>query len=163
MFSLSTRNLIFSFALLTLCVPLVAQTIYKTSDGKTPEYSDRPPSSGKAETITVDPNQNVISTDKSPETQMLEEQHRQEDNARYQQEADTRRSRQERVAEAEADLRDAEEALRQAQEVQPGDFLSRKGGGRRPSLQRTDRINGLMDAVEDAKEHLEAEKYSREP
>jgi hypothetical protein len=167
MFFPSTRKpialAISALALLALGTPLAAQTIYKSSDGKTTEYSDRAPKSGKAETLTVDPNQNVIPADKSPEAQALEQQHRTEDDARYQQEQQAQRNRKERIAQAEADLRAAEAALQQAQETRDGDFLGRKGIGTRPSPQRLERINGAMDNVESAKEQLEAAKYSREP
>lgn len=136
----------------------LAQTVYKSTDKKTTIYSDKPPKSGEAKEISIDPNQNVIPSEKSAETQALEQQQKSDwENSRAQEQAEAN-SRKERVAKAEAELSAAEAALAAGQQTQPGDFK-----GQRPSVQRNERINGLMDAVEQAKENLENAKYSREP
>ncbi|MET0377446.1 MAG: DUF4124 domain-containing protein [Spongiibacteraceae bacterium] len=146
-----------------ICTPVVAQTVYKSTDKKATIYSDKPPKSGNAEQITIDPNQNVISTEKTPEVKALEEQQKSHWDYRDQQQASEGSARQERIARAEAELADAEAALEAGQQTQPGDFIGRKDGGVRPTAQRSERINALMDAVEQAKENLERAKYSREP
>lgn len=141
----------------------LAQTVYKSTDKKTTIYSDKPPKSGDAKEITIDPNQNVIPSEKTPEIKSLEQQQKSDyENSRQQGQAEAS-SRKERVAEAEAQLSAAEAALAAGQQTQPGDFIGKSGGGVRPTAQRSERINDLMDAVDQAKENLENAKYSREP
>lgn len=154
---------ILSVLLPLICNPVIAQTVYKSTDKKSTIYSDKPPKSGNAKEITIDPNQNVIPSDKAPEVQSLERQQKSDwENSRQQEKAEAS-SRKERIEQAEAELSDAEAALAAGQETQPGDFMGRAGGGVRPTGQRSERINELMDAVDRAKENLENAKYSREP
>ena len=59
------------------------------------------------------------------------------------------------VAEAEAALKAAEQAYAAGQEVQPGDFAGKAGGGVGPSQQRINRINQLQNDIDQAKAALE--------
>lgn len=154
---------ILSVLLPLLCNPVAAQTVYKSTDKKGTVYSDKPPKSGNAEQITIDPDQNVIPSETAPEIKALEEQQKSDwENSRHQEKAEAN-SRKERIEQAEAELNAAEDALAAGQATQPGDFIGRKDGGVRPTAQRSERINELLDAVDRAKENLENAKYSREP
>lgn len=154
---------ILSVLLPLICTPVVAQTVYKSTDKKTTIYSDKPPKSGSAKEITIDPNQNVIPADKAPDVKALEAEQKSNWDDRNQQDAYGRKDREARIERAEAELSDAEAALAAGQETQSGDFMGRAGGGVRLTAQRSERINELMDAVDRAKENLENAKYSREP
>jgi hypothetical protein len=138
----------------------LAQTVYKSSDGTS--YSDTPPASGKAQPLEIDTNRNVVAPEQTPQQRAKEQQLKQEWATDRAQEEQAELSRKEKVAEAEARLQAAEAALEAGTQTQAGDFLGRKDGGVRPSLQRIERIETLTREVEQAKEALEKAKYSRE-
>lgn len=152
--------------LLAACVPALAsaETVYKSvdKDGKT-TYSSRPPAAAKTVELDIDPNRNVIPSDKSPATLELEQQQRYDAAAPdgADDDAGAALNYQQRVAEAEAELRAEEEALQQGLVAQPGDFLGKRDGGTRQTEQRLDRINGLQENVDRAREHLEAVRAKR--
>jgi uncharacterized protein YhaN len=155
--------------LLSLAVhsPAIADTIYKTVDreGRV-TYSSSPPKAGErgatAVELKVDPDRNVIPAEKTPQIEQLEQVQREQWQEQRLGEQREQRDRRERIADAEEELRAAEEALREGQVTQPGDFLGRKDGGVRPSPQRFERLDRLQQAVERARENLEAERYRRD-
>jgi DNA repair exonuclease SbcCD ATPase subunit len=138
----------------------LAQTVYKSPDGKS--YSDKPPASGKAQPLEIDTSRNVIAPEQAPQQRAQEQQLKQEWASDRAREAEAERSREEKIAEAEARLQAAEAELDSGTKVQSGDWLGRKDGGVRPSRQRIERIEALTREVEQAKDALEKAKYSRE-
>jgi hypothetical protein len=145
----------------------IAETVYKTvdSEGRV-TYSSSPPKAGEggvtAVELEVDPDRNVIPADKSPEIEQLEQTQREQREQEHRGEVREQRDRRARIADAEEALRAAEEALQAGRTAQPGDFLGRKDGGVRPSPQRFERLERLQQAVERARENLEAERYRRD-
>lgn len=154
--------------LLAVCCSgaLLADTVYKSvdKDGNV-TYSQKPPRDGeKARTkeLPIDPNQNVVPSDKSAETQALEAQHKARAGSSQGEAAAENQGRREKIAQAEAALQQAEAALAAGQSTQPGDFMGRAGGGVRPTQQREERINSLQEAVDAARANLERAKYDRD-
>jgi hypothetical protein len=149
-------------------VLLTADTVYKTidKDGKV-TYSSSPgstdkPGAAKTVEVPIDPNQNVIPSEKSANTKALEQQHHQIQQRNRNAEQHQQDNREQRVAQAEAALQRAEQALQAGQTAQPGDFIGKKDGGTRPTGQRAERLKALQEAVERAREQLESVKYNRE-
>lgn len=132
----------------------LAQPVYKSTDkdGNT-TYSSKPPTTAaeKAKTVEVpiDPDRNIVPAVPVPNTPQRSA------GDSYSTSGDTGQTRAERIAEAEAALRAAEQAFAEGQTARPGDFIGRSGGGVGPSQQRIQRINELQAAVERARQALE--------
>ena len=115
-----------------------SNVIYKSTDkdGHT-SYSEKPPATptSKAKTVelTIDPNQNVLPAD-VPRMPAPTRQNQNQGNS----------GATNSVADAEAALKAAEQALAAGLETQTGDFSGRSGGGVGPSTQRIERINQLQ-------------------
>src|SRR5690606_11317860 len=157
--AMANRRLCISLMAIALAATAVdAQTVYKTTDkdGHT-TYTERPPSTpaekAHTEEMTVDPNQNVRPAppqQSAPPTSSGTPPSAEDD----MDEAPNR------VAQAEADLQAAEQALADGQLARPGDFVGRKDGGVGPSPQRTSRISELQAAAERARAALESARSS---
>jgi uncharacterized iron-regulated membrane protein len=148
----SLHNYLFLSALSAVAVSAAwADTVYKSTDkqGHT-TYSSQPPSTpaekSKTVEMQIDPNQNVLPVE-HPQIPAYQNQRPSENNTVEQQPGSR--------AEAEAALREAEQALEAGKETQPGDFIGRSGRGVGPSQQRIERINELQDAVDRAKAALD--------
>lgn len=130
--------------------------IYKSTDkeGRT-TYSEKPPttSSNKAKTVelNIDPNQNILPAEipRMPASTRSNQNQGGEDDAKNS------------VADAEAALKAAEQALVAGRETQPGDFSGKSGGGVGPSTQRIERLNQLQADVDRAREALERASSGR--
>lgn len=131
-----------------------SNVIYKSTDkdGNT-TYSEKPPATpaSKAKTVelTIDPNQNVLPAERLPAP------------ARQHQNQGSDNGAANPVADAEAALKAAEQALAAGLQTQPGDFSGRSGGGVGPSMQRIERINQLQTDVDRAREVLEQVRSGR--
>ncbi len=151
------KTLLCSALVLSLCGGASAETVYRHVDAEgNVTYTSTPPATGeKAEVIEVDTQSNVLSSERTPELERLEEEERQ----RYwQRQQDTQREQVSRESEreaAEARLRRAREAREAGQALRPGDLMGRKDGGTRPSQQRTERLQRLDAEVKAAEEELE--------
>ena len=149
----------------TLCLALAllstgtahAETIYRRVDANgNVTFSSAPPKPGeKAEQIEVDPNRNVVAPYITPETQQLEAEERQRYWQKQQQDEQRQQDRQTLIEQAEAQLRQAREALDAGKALQPGDLIGKRGGGTRPSPQRNERLHELEAQVKAAEENLE--------
>ena len=149
----SLRNYLLLSALAAVAASAVsADTVYKSTDkqGRT-TYSSQPPATsaekGKTIEMQIDPNQNVLPVEHPQMPAYPQNQSPSENNAVDEQAGS--------VAEAQATLQAAEQALEAGKEVQPGDFIGRAGGGVGPSPQRIERLNELQGAVDRAKAALE--------
>jgi hypothetical protein len=148
--SIQLRSLLV-FSALTIAAAAWADPVYKSTDkdGHT-TYSSKPPLTpkDKAKTVelSIDPNQNVMPADRSRPTGSFPGTHSGEATANPESNA---------IADAEAALRQAEQAYMDGQTAQPGDFTGKAGGGTGPSVQRINRINQLQEAVDRAREALE--------
>lgn len=132
-----------------------SNVIYKSTDkdGNT-SYSEKPPTTptNKAKTVelNIDPNQNVLPS----EIPRIPAPTRQNQNQGNSGETNS-------VADAEAALKAAEQALTAGLETQPGDFSGKSGGGVGPSTQRIERLNQLQADVDRARETLERARGGR--
>ncbi|MDB6060265.1 MAG: hypothetical protein JWM78_368 [Verrucomicrobiaceae bacterium] len=154
----------FTLALMTIAVTTSswAQTVYKSTDKDGTSYSEHPPTTPakKAKTVemTIDPNQNIIPADPNQQKNPYPTS---QNSGTGNSSGNTGESRSSKIAEAEAALKSAQQALAAGTETQSGDFAGKKNGGVGPSTQRIERINDLQAAVERAQEELERAKNTR--
>ena len=144
------------------CSPAIwADTVYKITDpdGKV-RYSDtkpETPGNAKVEEVKLPEKGNTINTDANMQQWLQQKETEEQRVARRQ--ADTLEEWQQQYDAAKAALDAAEEALEEGKEPQEGDFVgiaNRFGGsaGARPSEEYLERVNGLEEAVQSAREHL---------
>jgi hypothetical protein len=150
-----------SFALLLVSFNASATTLYKTVDeqGKV-TYSDEPPAGvTDAQEIEVkDDDMNVL-----PSTHVqdqIEQQQRADKQAENRRAADNQ-DWQRRYEQAQADLAEAEKALKSAQEIQEGDTVGSAYGGARPNAEWIERLEQAETDVELRRVELDKVKRQR--
>ncbi|HEY9035960.1 MAG TPA: DUF4124 domain-containing protein [Pseudomonadales bacterium] len=164
------RNLMIALiaAGLMMSGPIAAQAVYKVTgpDGKVRYTDEKPENAGtaKVETVTLPTEQNILKADPAMQSWLQQKQNAEQEAANNQ--AQSLSGWQAEYDAAEAALEAAEAALEKGKEPQEGDYIgiaNRFGGsaGARPSEEYLERLDELQQAVDDAREHLEAVAASK--
>jgi len=163
---MSRYSLLVPLVLLGCCGFTAADSVYKSvdKDGNV-TYSQKPPvtkgEKARTQEVPIDPNQNVIPSEKPSQIEALEAAQKSRSAQENSDATNEELSRREKIANAESAVQQAEAALAAGQQTQPGDFIGKAGGGVRPTQQRSERINSLQQAVDEAKANLERAHYDR--
>ena len=164
------RNLMIALIATGLMIsgPLTAQAVYKVTgpDGKVRYTDEKPENAGaaKVETVTLPAEQNILNADPTMQSWLQQKQDAEQDAA--QNKSPSLSGWQAEYDAAQAALEAAEAALEEGKEPQEGDYIgiaNRFGGsaGARPSEEYLERLEGLKQAVDDAREHLEDVEASK--